>query len=325
MSKCKPIIFPIIFLVLINISLAIQADGINPNVRFDLGYITFNITSDNEARGYGSWISGILDNLQARLGILDYDVSKPNIILISPDDNELIEQLGVNSKVIDFNYNVTDLSRINECYLKINNTIEEIDTTITRKTIQIISHTFSQSGVYNWTIGCYDFFNYSSEAIVRDLDLNIGGVLDLRGVGTSQGGFDFEKIKIDVPDEWVLGKEEKISVKIYQDGGNLYTPSSLSFFFSEDYFSEINRTIESEGKINVIFYVSASAPLEEYSVRIVAGEGNSEIQENYSFNVVEKKGLKWKIIGGVVVISIIGGIIYYNKSDEELLRVEYES
>lgn len=151
----KLLIIPILFLILINISQAIQADNDTLDVRFDIGYITFN-QSDQGVRGYGSWISNFFSKLKARLGILSLvDLVNPNVTLISPVDNY---ENGTNT--MTFVFNVTDTYNIKSCSIY----IYEIDHLATNNSInKTINNSITTSfvitgGWYWWYINCTDGF-----------------------------------------------------------------------------------------------------------------------------------------------------------------------
>lgn len=78
------------------------------------------------------------------------DVNNPQINLSYPSNNS--ESL---SCVVDFGFNVSDLSDIRNCSLVINGVAAKTETVIRKDTIQIISETF-MNGYYNWSINCTD-------------------------------------------------------------------------------------------------------------------------------------------------------------------------
>ncbi len=134
--------------------------------RFDIGYISFNENISENVRGHGSWISGISDNSQGRLGILPYNVSKPKVTLIFPNNETIIT-----TSSIDFQYNITDQSDIRNCSLIVDGKIVKTVFSITKNTIQTITQSF-ENIINNWTISCTNIYNQIGKATIRDLKID---------------------------------------------------------------------------------------------------------------------------------------------------------
>lgn len=84
---------------------------------------------------------------------ITYDVTKPNITLISPAD---LASYTSDSQQIIFQYNVSDNYNIANCSLIINDTINLINFSITNFSLtQVFGQTFSPAS-YSWQINCSD-------------------------------------------------------------------------------------------------------------------------------------------------------------------------
>lgn len=178
----KTILIFLSILVLITSGYAIIDN--TSNSRFDLGYIAYNVSSNGNERGYGTWVSGLLTNLKARLGILDYDVSNPDIILISPET-----EYEDNDGRIDFKYKVLDNSSILNCFVYItelnkieyqNNPSLDIENTIT------ISGLDTNTEWRNWHINCTDIFLQSTITGTRKFKVLKTGVIEYGGRGGNE-------------------------------------------------------------------------------------------------------------------------------------------
>ncbi len=158
----KLILTLILFLFLINTSLAIQTDNDTLDVRFDVGYITFNESNQGQERGYGSWISNFFSGLKARLGILSLvDVINPNVTLISPVNN-----YENGTSTMTFVFNVSDPSSIKSCSVY----IYEIDHLATNNSIdKTINNSITTSfvitgGWYWWYVNCTDGYGNTGQS-----------------------------------------------------------------------------------------------------------------------------------------------------------------
>ncbi|MBU4117067.1 MAG: hypothetical protein KKG94_04920, partial [Nanoarchaeota archaeon] len=84
---------------------------------------------------------------------ITYDVSFPNITLVSPAD---AESYSSNSQQITFQYNVSDNYNIENCSLISNDAISSTNSSITNLSLtQSFTSTFTP-GTYNWKINCTD-------------------------------------------------------------------------------------------------------------------------------------------------------------------------
>lgn len=80
-----------------------------------------------------------------------YDISSPNLTLISPDNSASYTS---NSQQVTFSYNVSDTNLAN-CSLIIDNAISLTNSSINQSQTQSFAQTFSP-GTYNWQINCTD-------------------------------------------------------------------------------------------------------------------------------------------------------------------------
>lgn len=78
------------------------------------------------------------------------DIVPPNITLISPANDSTLD-----AGVVNFNYNVTDHSSIENCSLLINGAVNQTDTSVTKNIQQTFTVSLSE-GSYNWSVLCYD-------------------------------------------------------------------------------------------------------------------------------------------------------------------------
>ena len=107
------------------------------------------------------------------------DMDAPNIILISPV-NDAIET-GSNS--ITFVYNVVDAAVAN-CSLMIDNSIDQVDLSITENIEQTFSKALS-NGIYNWSISCRDEANLENTSLMHGITTNVSSG---DGSGSGSGG-----------------------------------------------------------------------------------------------------------------------------------------
>ncbi len=162
--KLKVILIFLVFLFFIETSLAIQAD--NSDFRFDFGYLTFN-QSQSQERGYGGYIAGTSDDLLLRLsGPLEYDITSPNISLVSPDNN-----IYSNNIPQTFIYTVIEDNPKN-CSLIINDEINSTSTSIYKSPTQNSIIITLYDAAYNWNINCTDIFNNIGNSSTRTLTID---------------------------------------------------------------------------------------------------------------------------------------------------------
>lgn len=105
-------------------------------------------------------------NFDAISNIQVEDKSGPIIQLINPENNT--ENSSTND--IDFKFNVSDESLIDECRLYVNNTLQDSSTSITKDITETLLATLS-SGSYEWYINCTD--EYSNEGMSEIYYFNI--------------------------------------------------------------------------------------------------------------------------------------------------------
>jgi len=205
----KRLIIPILFLILISPSLAIQADNDTLDFRFDIGYIAFNESNQGKERGYGSWIANFFDELKARLGILNFtvvaDTISPSLILIYPENNATITSIPIN-----FRYNVTDKSTISSCNLTLNDEMIENNTGISQGTNYFTPIKLS-NGNYNYSISCTDEFNNVNKSETWNFTVAVGYETPTTGpggTGITGGGspfgmnyWDVESLRQNISDE----------------------------------------------------------------------------------------------------------------------------
>ncbi|MFH1331903.1 MAG: PQQ-binding-like beta-propeller repeat protein [archaeon] len=97
-----------------------------------------------------------------------FDTTAPNVSLQNPVDTE-----SVNSNSIIFTYQVSDLTNVTPCYLYVNDTINETDSTefIGKDTNQTFTVTL-YNGDYDWYVGCGDSFSDFSNSTKFYLTVN---------------------------------------------------------------------------------------------------------------------------------------------------------
>jgi len=117
------------------------------------------------------------------------DLDGPVISLISPINYSTVTA----SSTIDFEYNVTDNSLIENCSLIINGNLDSTSFTILRNITQSFSVVFA-NGDYNWSINCTDNVNNENSSETENFTLNyVAPIAPISptGVGWGGGGTSF--------------------------------------------------------------------------------------------------------------------------------------
>lgn len=96
------------------------------------------------------------------------DTTPPNIQLINPENNT--ENKSTNE--IDFTFNVTDSTNIQNCTLIINGQPNKTKTPITKDTTQTIAQNLT-NGQYNWSIQCTDQYLNTGNSTTRNLTISV--------------------------------------------------------------------------------------------------------------------------------------------------------
>lgn len=156
------------------------------NISGNLNETTFNFTFVNESSylwncfSYDNSSELIFANLNSTL---TYDMTNPNITLISPL-NKSSSLTGTNN--VDFKYNISEKNLAN-CSLIINNvevqTNSSVNTSITNKFTESLS-----AGTYNWKINCLDFAGNTENSSTRALTINLQPLIQVSNSGGGGGG-----------------------------------------------------------------------------------------------------------------------------------------
>ena len=97
------------------------------------------------------------------------DTTKPVVSLRTPLNNSI----WTTSSSVNFIYNVTDTSAIDNCSLWINGVINgSVDTTITKDINQSFTRTLNNA-TYVWNVNCTDSFNNIGHSSVYNLSVNV--------------------------------------------------------------------------------------------------------------------------------------------------------
>ncbi len=137
---------------------------------------TFNKTLEE---GVFSWKVGCEDqynhytNSTARIITVDY--SAPIVNLQSPTNNTKI----YNTYDVDFIFNTTDAGmQVKNCTLWLDHVANATDTSITETINQSFNVTNIPSGKHNWTVECYDTFNYSGNSSMRNFVIDYPPIIE---------------------------------------------------------------------------------------------------------------------------------------------------
>ncbi|MEM4245015.1 MAG: DUF2341 domain-containing protein, partial [Candidatus Nanoarchaeia archaeon] len=99
-------------------------------------------------------------------GIAEADITPPTVILENPS-NDSVKAVGY----IDFTYNVTDQSALDNCSLLINDEINATDTTMLKNIAGQNFTVYLTVGQYNWAVNCTDNVNNIGTSGVRVVNL----------------------------------------------------------------------------------------------------------------------------------------------------------
>lgn len=114
-----------------------------------------------------------------------YDVTKPNISLISPDNSASYTS---NSQEITFSFSVSDNIGISNCSLIISNSVEATNSSINNLTLNYSVKDSFSPGTYTWYINCTDKAGNMNSSINRTFIINSAGSSDTSGGGNNGGG-----------------------------------------------------------------------------------------------------------------------------------------
>jgi len=137
--------------ILVNIS----SDGDNVWYNWNGTNYTYssevNVTFAEGANVLYVWANDSLGNLGYGSVIFTIDLTSPVVSLISPVNSSTVTV----SLTVDFKYNVTDDSSIENCSLIINDVFNSVDTVIAKDVTQSFSVVLA-NGDYNWSVNCTD-------------------------------------------------------------------------------------------------------------------------------------------------------------------------
>ncbi|MFH1649723.1 MAG: CARDB domain-containing protein [Candidatus Woesearchaeota archaeon] len=99
------------------------------------------------------------------------DTTGPTVLLESPANNNF-----TTDSVITFEYNVSDLTAIENCSLIIDGSIENTETSITKDTTQQFVQALS-NGVHNWSVQCYDEAFHLGTSSPRTINVSVARII----------------------------------------------------------------------------------------------------------------------------------------------------
>ncbi|MEM4245501.1 MAG: LamG domain-containing protein, partial [Candidatus Nanoarchaeia archaeon] len=130
------------------------------------------------------------------LTVLTLDTTPPTINLEMPENNEI----NTTTNVIDFTYNVSDNSDIDNCSMIIN---EEINLTysgnITKETTQNLT-TYLPNGEYKWSINCTDAENNEGSSETRNITIAVNTIPNFELIYDFSLDEDFGVLNINLQD-----------------------------------------------------------------------------------------------------------------------------
>ena len=286
--KIKLILFILVFIIFINNTYSFS-DNTTTDFRGDIGYITYNQSNINNERGFGSWISKITDNFLFRFNIINYDVSYPSISLISPENNAVL-----NTREIDFTYNLTDDNSITNCTLNTfldstNTLIIDFTTTLNiSKTQQnTITQSVNQDGIFNWRLSCTDIYNNfgnSTENRFFKADTVEGEAGSAGGGSAPYTILLFLKdLLLNYKDVWDVNEDNVVVVDSIDNNNN---------FISSNINIESVLTLKEikliDNKYNIILNSNSTG---EYNIKIKGNRESVNIEKEIKVKVVEKSKL----------------------------------
>jgi len=153
--------------ILINIS----SDGDNIWYNWNgtnVAYISaVNVTFDGGVNTLVAYANDSIGNIGNSSVTFIVDLEGPTVSLISPINGSTV----TSSLTVNFEYNVTDASTVENCSLIINDVFNSVETGVTRNVTQSISAVLS-NGDYNWSINCTDEVNNKNSSMIENFTLN---------------------------------------------------------------------------------------------------------------------------------------------------------
>jgi subtilisin len=189
---------------------------------------------------------------------ITYDITAPNITLISPDDSSSYTS---NSQLINFVYNISDNYNIANCSLIVNEAISLTNSSIANSFNQNFSQTFSP-GSYNWKISCIDYSGNLANSSQRSFVVSAPTVSSSESSSGGGGGtptktsqvynISYQQTLSGYTKE--LSKNDKIRFTFYDINAGMHTitVNEIKTF--------VNLTIESK-PINILLGVGQSVKL----------------------------------------------------------------
>ncbi|MBW2989812.1 hypothetical protein KY358_05855 [Candidatus Woesearchaeota archaeon] len=139
------------------------------NMMADSSVINFTIVPPSESNETGNATLPVTNET--------YEPDPPIIQLISPYEGYID-----NDSILLFEYNATDNSSVWFCKLIINNTVDQIDFSITKGIVQNFTKEGLDYGDYSWMVNCSDSHGNTNSSLSRGFKINFSQDTDMPSV-----------------------------------------------------------------------------------------------------------------------------------------------
>jgi len=167
--------------VLINVS----SDGVsvwyNWNGTNVMYTVPVNVTFAEGSNTLVVYANDSFGNVQSTSITFIVDFDGPVVELISPINGTML----ISSSTVSFNYNVTDLSKVENCSLIVNDAFKSSDTSIVKNVTQTFAVGLT-NGDYNWSVNCTD--NATNENFSETENFSLSYVAPVTPPTTGGGG-----------------------------------------------------------------------------------------------------------------------------------------
>ena len=272
---------------------------------------------------------------------ITFDKTNPVVTLVSPSDESSTTAGSVN-----FRFNVTDSSDIDNCSLIIESDLNQTDTSITKSTTQTITVSSIAAGDYEWQVRCYDKAGNMHET--GEWDLTVTGSSSSGDDSSSSDNDDSDSESIeedDTPTTFVIidsDFEKGVSRNLKEDDKMKFNsdneshtlelislsstkikvkissnPITLTIILGEEKKADLDSDNRYDVSVKYVSYTNSLARItiksidEAITTKQIANTNSSgdTIETTGTGNIITEIGDFFKNLGTWYVVGIVSGII----------------